>query len=71
MDGPPLAGVQVCPPAPLRYSHFEKMQGYLKNEDAPVVGFSSGEGVKGRRGGWRGPQPKARTRATPAGEANP
>ena len=47
------------------------MQGYLKNEDARVVGFLSGEGVKGRWGGWRGPQPKARTRVTLAGEANP
>ena len=34
-------------------------------------GSSRGKGVKGRRGGWRGPQPKARTRATPEGEANP
>jgi hypothetical protein len=38
---------------------------------AAGFGFSNGKGVKGRRGGWSGPQPKARTRATPEGEANP
>jgi len=68
--GIPLAAVQTARHGP---------ENAVSAQERPVClslllrdfGFPSGKGVKGRRGGWRGPQPKARTRATPQGEANP
>ena len=70
MDGPPLAGAQVCPPAPLRYSHL-KNAGLLEKRRCPGCRFFEWRGCQGPLGWLARPAAEGEDTGHPSGRSEP